>query len=220
MKRDRTSNFQFLTPMNQQLATEQNWITQARRGDLDAFNQLVRAYQSLLYNTAYRILGDPDRAADATQEALISAYRAITQYRGGSFKGWLMRIVTNACYDQLRVKQRNPATSLDEMTENSDNEHLTYLADGAESPEDHALRAELSRGIQRGINTLPADQRVALVLRDVQGFSYEEIAQITAASLGTVKSRINRGRAKLRDHLLTQKELLPASYRLKDRASG
>ncbi len=203
--------------MIQQSADEKKWIAQARRGDLDAFNELVRAYQSLLYNTAYRILGNPDRAADATQEAFISAYRAIKKYRGGSFKGWLMRIVTNACYDQLRVKQRKPATSLDEMAENIDGEHLVYLTDDAESPEEYTLRQELSRGIQHGINTLPAEQRIALVLRDVQGFSYDEIAEIAEVSLGTVKSRISRGRAKLRDYLLEQTELLPASYRLKDR---
>jgi RNA polymerase sigma-70 factor (ECF subfamily) len=193
---------------------EQALIASARKGDARAFNQLILFYQSMVYNLAYRILGDPDAAADATQDAFLSAFKAIHKFRGGSFKAWLLRIVTNACYDQLRAKQRRPASSLDDLTPETD--HASYLRDPAEGPDQFVERQELNRAIQAGIRTLPADQRIVLVLSDVQGLSYEEIVQATGLSLGTVKSRLSRGRAKLRDHLWRQRELLPANYRLRD----
>ncbi len=191
---------------------EQRLIAQAQRGDLHAFNQLVLAYQSTLYNVAYRILGDADAAADATQDAFVSAYKAIARFRGGSFKAWLLRIVTNACYDQLRVRQRRPTDSLDDML--VEPEHDANLRDDSESPEEFVLRQELGAAIQRGLSTLPPDQRITLVLSDIEGLSYDEIAEVTHVSLGTVKSRLSRARSKLRDYLLHNGELLPAAYRL------
>ncbi|MGQ9585463.1 MAG: RNA polymerase sigma factor [Anaerolineae bacterium] len=188
-------------------------IAAAKRGDLQAFNQLILAYQGLAYNLAYRILGDGDAAADATQDAFLKAYRALKGYRGGSFKAWILRIVTNTCYDQLRNKQRRPTDSLEAMMEESP-DHSLLLRDGAESPEAHALRAELSNFIQAGIATLPVDQRTILVLSDILGFSYQEIAEITTTNLGTVKSRLSRAREKLRGFLLEHEELLPSAYRL------
>lgn len=198
---------------------EKALIAAAQQGDLDAFNRLVLAYQNMVYNLAYRILGEGDEAADATQDAFLSAYRAIAHFRGGSFKAWLLRIVTNACYDQLRVKQRRPTASLEALLV-TDPESGPSLAEEGERPEDHILRQELNRVIQAGIGTLPADQRITLVLSDVQGFSYQEIAEITDVSLGTVKSRLSRARARLRDFLLAQGELLPARYRLTDSMAG
>jgi RNA polymerase sigma-70 factor (ECF subfamily) len=193
---------------------EQALIEAAARGELPAFNQLILAYQGLAYNLAYRILGNGEAAADATQEAFIKAYRSLGQYRGGSFKAWLLRIVTNVCYDQLRNLQRRPATSLEDLAGNS--EHAGRLVDEAEQPADYALRQELGRVIQQGIERLPADQRMVLVLSDIEGLSYEEIAQVMETSLGTVKSRLSRARAKLRDFLLAHQELLPSRYRLED----
>jgi RNA polymerase sigma-70 factor (ECF subfamily) len=187
-------------------------IAQSQRGDLQAFNQLVLKYQTTVYNLAYRILGDGDAAADATQDAFVSAYKAIARFRGGSFKAWLLRIVTNASYDQLRVKQRRPTESLDDMLVEPD--HDITLRDDAESPEDFALRQELGLAIQDGLGGLPPDQRVVLILSDIEGMSYEEIADVTRVSLGTVKSRLSRARSKLRDYLLDNGELLPAVYRL------
>ena len=194
---------------------EKALIDAARRGDVGSFNQLVLSYQSMAYNVAYRILGDRDAAADATQDAFLSGFRAIGKFRGGSFKSWLMRIVTNACYDQLRVKQRRPATSLDALLE-LDSVPIRFIADPGESPEEYAVRQELSSAIQVGMGTLPPEQRVALVLSDVQGLSYQEIAEVTGVSLGTVRSRLSRARDKLRDFLLEQRELLPSQYRLKN----
>jgi RNA polymerase sigma factor (sigma-70 family) len=193
---------------------EQALIASACKGDVRAFNQLVMLYQSMVYNVAFRVLGDPDAAADATQDAFLSAFKAMGRFRGGSFKAWLLRIVTNACYDQLRVKQRRPTSSLDDLPVESD--HTNFLHDPAEKPDEFVERQELSHMIQVAISTLPVEQRVVVVLSDVQGLSYQEIAQATGLSLGTVKSRLSRGRARLRDHLVEQRELLPARYRLRD----
>jgi RNA polymerase sigma-70 factor (ECF subfamily) len=194
---------------------EKALIAAAQRGEIPAFNQLVLTYQSMVYNLACRILGDADAAADASQDAFLSAFRAIKKFRGGSFKAWLLRIVTNACYDQMRYKQRRPTSSLEALLVEPD--PPPSFTDSTEGPEDYTLRQELGQVIQAGLNTLPPDQRIALVLSDVQGFSYQEIAQVTRSSLGTVKSRLSRGRAKLRDYLLEQGELLPARYRLRSR---
>ncbi len=190
-------------------------IASARKGDARAFNQLVPLYQSMAYNLAYRILGDSDAAADATQDAFVSAYKAMRKFRGGSFKAWILRIVTNACYDQLRVKKRRPTESLDDLEIDAD--YVGYLRDEAELPDEAYERRELNQAIQSGILSLPMDQRTVLVLSDMQGLSYQEIAEATGLSLGTVKSRLSRGRAKLRDYLVeNQGELLPARYRLMD----
>jgi RNA polymerase sigma-70 factor (ECF subfamily) len=148
-------------------------ILEAQRGDLTAFNRLVLEYQSALFNVAYRIMGDMDSAADATQEAFISAYKNIGAYRGGSFKGWLMRIVTNACYDELRRRKRRPAASLEALTvveTGPDAEGEAQLASESESPESHAERAELGGAIQRCLDSLPDDQRTAVVLCDVRAW--------------------------------------------------
>jgi len=191
-------------------------ITAAQQGDTAAFNRLVLQYQDLAYSVAYRIMSDPDAAADATQEAFISAYRGLARFRGGSFKAWLMRIVTNACYDELRRRKRHPQDSLealyvkDPMPASPLNPHL-------ESPEEYVQRQELSHLLQAGIALLPDEQRTALVLSDVQGFSYAEIAEVMGVPRGTVKSRLHRARARLRDYLLDREELLPAQYRLGDR---
>ena len=187
-------------------------IRAAQKGDLAAFNRLVLAYQGMAYNVAYRIVGDADAAADACQEAFLSAFKGIRQFRGGSFKSWILRIVTNACYDQLRYHGRRPSDSLEKMAESA--EYSPSLVNGRERHEEHALRRELDELIQAGITGLPPDQRVVLVLSDVQGFSYQEIADITDSSLGTVKSRLSRARSKLRDYLSEHQELLPGQYRL------
>jgi RNA polymerase sigma-70 factor (ECF subfamily) len=189
-------------------------IASAQKGDARAFNQLVMLYQSMAYNVAYRILSDPDAAADATQDAFVSAYKAMRKFRGGSFKAWLLRIVTNACYDQLRIKQRRPTDSLDNLP--VDQDHVRYLRDEAEAPDEFVERQELNQLIQAGIQTLPLEQRTVLVLSDIQGLSYQEVAEAMDLSLGTVKSRLSRGRAKLRDYLQQQRELLPSRYRLRD----
>ena len=187
-------------------------IKKAQNGDVVAFNRLVLFYQEAVYNVAYRIMGEPQSAEDATQEAFISAYKALKSFRGGSFKSWLMRIATNACYDELRRRKRRPQTSLEKITD--ENESFVFLRSPDEGPEQAQQRLEMMHAIEDCLRTLPDDQRIAAVLGDVEGYNYQEIAGITGVSLGTVKSRISRARAKLRDCLQEVKELLPASYRL------
>jgi RNA polymerase sigma factor (sigma-70 family) len=191
---------------------EESLIARAQKGDVSAYNRLVLHYQDAVYNVAYRIMNDPASADDATQEAFISAYKAIRQFRGGSFKSWLLRIVTNSCYDELRRRKRRPQSSLDEITEEV--ESPSFLADDSSTPEEMRQQVELVDAVQRCLDDLPDDQRVAAVLCDVEGREYQEIAEILSISLGTVKSRISRARSKLRDCLQGFGELLPAQYRL------
>jgi RNA polymerase sigma-70 factor (ECF subfamily) len=191
-------------------------IKAAQRGDAHAFNTLVLSYQSQAYNVAYRILGDAASAADATQEAFLSAYKGIRLFRGGSFKSWILRTVTNACFDALRYRKRRPATSLDALgadDDAQDGDFESFIASADESPADAAERGELRSAIACAALKLPPDQRVTFVLSDIQGLTYEEIADIMQTTLGTVKSRLSRARAKLRDALLARPELLPDEFR-------
>jgi RNA polymerase sigma-70 factor (ECF subfamily) len=187
-------------------------VAASQQGDVDAFNQLVRLYESRVFNLCYRMLGDRESAADAAQEAFISAYRNLNRFRGGSFRSWLFRIATNLCYDVLRARKRKPATSLDAALAAEDDTAYFDPPDPGETPDETALRQELGAAIQQALQQLPEDQRIVLVLCDIQGFAYDEIARITGNNLGTVKSRLSRGRARLRE-VLKAGELLPARYR-------
>jgi RNA polymerase sigma factor (sigma-70 family) len=192
-------------------------VAEARKGDSESFNLLVRRYEGRVYNLCYRMLGDPDAAADAAQDAFLAAYRNLRSFRGGVFRSWLLRIATNTCYDALRARKRRPTTSIDAAFADPDAPALD-LPDGQESPDDTALRHELGAEIQRGLQELPEDQRVVVVLCDIQGLAYDEIAAITNSNLGTVKSRLSRGRARLRE-FLRGRELLPTRYRHGDEVS-
>jgi RNA polymerase sigma factor (sigma-70 family) len=191
---------------------EPSLIQQAQDGDVNAYNTLVLHYQNNVYSVAYRIMGEPDAADDATQEAFISAYKALGRYRGGNFKAWLMRIVTNACYDELRRRKRKPQSSLDEISETYESSPL-FISKDAPDPEDIQVRSALVAAIESCLETLPEEQKIAAILRDVEGYDYEEIANIMATSLGTVKSRLSRARTKLRECLQGFEELIPAEYR-------
>ncbi len=196
--------------------SEDKMVAAAQSGDLAAFNQLVTLYEQRVYNLTYRMLNEAEAAADATQDAFFQAYRALAQFRGGSFKSWLLRIASNVCYDRLRARNRRPATSLDALVEEAEKvggSDLALLEDPQADPEDYATRRELARELALALQSLPDDQRVAVILSDVQGMSYEEIVRITGASLGTVKSRISRGRLKVREYLQKNKELLPRDLR-------
>ncbi|MBW4438770.1 MAG: sigma-70 family RNA polymerase sigma factor [Pleurocapsa minor GSE-CHR-MK-17-07R] len=187
-------------------------IEAARAGSLDAFNALVTAYQDRVYTLAYRIMGDGAAAADLAQDAFITAYRKLSTYRGGNFRSWLMRITANTCYDALRSNKRHPATSLEDLAPDSDDEYP--LPDDAPTPEQAAERKEIAQAIQSCISGLSPDQRIVLVLSDIEGMDYQAIADEVNAALGTVKSRISRARAAMRDCLSAFRELLPANYRL------
>ncbi len=192
-------------------------IRSAQHGDLDSFNRLVLAYQDSLYNTALRILGDEDLAADATQEAFLSAFRGLNGYRGGSFRAWLLRTVTNACYDELRRRQRRPTVPLEPVSaENEEVESPHWLADPGSTPEEQLDQAELEHAIQHCLDGLPSEFRLVVVLADIQGLDYSEVAVAMRKPLGTVKSRLARARLRLRDCLRGFRELLPAAVRLEE----
>lgn len=195
-------------------------ITRSQSGDVSAFNQLVLHYQQVVYNVVLRMLGDREVAADVTQDTFIAALRGISSFRAGSsFRAWLLRIASNQACDYWRRAHRHAAESLDSLADEEEPHASSLLSslvatEAEANPEASLLTSELQELIARGLQTLPLEQRVAVVLCDIQGLSYEEIATTTQATLGTVRSRISRGRIRLRDYLYQHRELLPRSYRL------
>jgi RNA polymerase sigma-70 factor (ECF subfamily) len=178
-------------------------VARAAQGDRTAFAQLMEHYQNACYGLAWRLLGDADLAADATQDAFVHAYDAIARFRGGVFRSWLLRITANASYDILRRAKRRPTTTLPDPEDGQ-----AELPDAnAPNPVAEAARSELYRHLDRALRLLPEDQRVAVVLCDVYGMDYNQVAQATASALGTVKSRIHRGRLRLRELLAEHREL-------------
>ena len=183
--------------------SEISLVHSAQSGDIDSFNALVLKYQDVMYRTALRILGQEAFADDASQDAFISAYQRIGQFRGGSLKAWFIRILVNKCYDKFRHMQRTPAISLDEsLTNDGGNEGLyTMLCDQAPSVEEYVEASERREYIQKCLSKLPADYRVVLVLVDIGEMSYIEASAILKIPLGTVKSRLARGRLFMRREL-------------------
>ena len=195
-------------------------IKSAQQGDLDAFNTLVLAYQDVVFNTALRILGDDDQAADAAQDAFVSAFRNLRAFRGGSFRAWLLRTVTNACYDELRRRKRRPAVPLEpDAGDGEDMESPRWLADPALTPEQELETDELEHAIQHCLDSLPTDFRAVVVLADIQGLDYSEVADSVSVPLGTIKSRLARARLRLRECLRGFAELLPMTFRLEEESS-
>ena len=189
-------------------------IKKSLKGDLNSFNQIVLEYQNLVYNQAYRIMGEGASAEDAAQEAFISAYKKLHTYRGGSFKSWLLRIVSNACYDEFRRRKRQPITPLYPEDKNGNElDSASWLEGNEEKPEDYVLRSELSDAIQTCLDRLEFEFRTVVVLVDLQGMDYASAAKVVDRPLGTVKSRLARARRNLKDCLQSFKELLPVEFR-------
>jgi RNA polymerase sigma-70 factor (ECF subfamily) len=201
IERGHTSALNWTQPIDDWQSDEAQLIDAARAGEVDAFNRLVVIYQDFAYHLAYRLLGDEAAAADAVQEAFIAAYRRLPMFRAGIFKSWLYRIVINKCYDALRAVRRRPAVSLDELTDEHDDGLHGWLSAPEAGPENTLQRRELTDLLQRHIARLPFDQRTVLVLSDVHGLTHAEIAEITRLKSGTIKSRLSRGRARLRNSL-------------------
>lgn len=178
-------------------------MEQARGGNLDAFNDLVVCYQDMLFALVVRMVPDRDQASDAVQEAFFSAYRHMDAFRGGSVRSWLSRIAINAAMDAQRLKKRRPADPYPELEDDS----WQPPAPEADDPVTTTLTVERHRALNRALAQITDDQRAAIVMFDVEGFDYAEIAELTGVSLGTVKSRIHRGRLALRDRLADQMEL-------------
>jgi len=193
-------------------------IQESKHGDLDAFNRLVLAYQDQTYNLAFRLLGEDASAQDATQIAFINAFQAIKSYRGGSFRAWILRILTNVCYDELRRQKRKPTEDLNPVDTDTgeEMEDPAWLSDGSQSPAEQVEQQELERAIQNCLGGLPEEFRTVIVLVDVQGMDYQEASEVVRSPLGTVRSRLARARQRVQDCLQNMGELLPEKYRLND----
>ena len=178
-------------------------LERAREGDLEAFNDLVRLYQDQLFALVVRMVPDRDQASDAVQEAFFSAFRNLAAFRGGSVKAWLNRIAVNAAMDTQRARKRRPSQPYPELEDESWQPPAGEDAD----PVNTALTVERHRVLNAALGSITDDQRTAIVLFDVEGYDYQEIADMTGVSLGTVKSRIHRGRLALRDRLAERMEL-------------
>jgi RNA polymerase sigma-70 factor, ECF subfamily len=182
-------------------------INAARDGDPNAFSTLAQQYYSAAIRIAQQILVTEEAAADAVQEALIKAHRAMHRFQDGNFRSWLLRIVTNTCYDHLRRQKRRGTVSLDELTEETNGEPMfrvesTNPSHVAEDPEQVAVHNESMSYLLETINELPTWHRNVILLVDVHGYDYGEAAQLLQVPLGTVKSRLSRARAALRDRLV------------------
>jgi RNA polymerase sigma-70 factor (ECF subfamily) len=192
---------------------DERLLARARDGDLASFNVLVERYERAVYNLCYRLLGRREPAEDATQEAFLSAFKGVHAYAGGNVRSWLLRIAANECKDELRRRVRKDrADSLDVMFDSE--EHPVEVADPNEAVEMFVLRQEEAETIQRLLLTLTFEQREAIVLVDLYDYHYEEVATMTGASVGTVKSRIHRGREKLRQAIEADGELSGLARRL------
>ena len=178
-------------------------LERARDGDLDAFNDLVTLYQDQLFALVVRMVPDRDQASDCVQEAFFSSFRNLTSFRGGSVKSWLSRICVNAAMDTQRARKRRPVQPYPELDDESWQPPAGVEAD----PERTALEAERTRALRGALAAITNDQRAAIVLFDVEGYDYGEIAEMTGVSLGTVKSRIHRGRLALRGLLEDRMDL-------------
>ena len=195
--------------------TETTLIEDAQRGDMDSFNQLVLKYQDMMYRISLRILNDESSADDATQNAMIQAFRNIKSFRGGSFRSWLARVTVNASYDEMRRWRRQPSLSFEQVNSDGDEiESLPWMMDLSAGPEERYDSVELRDALQQCVKALNSDYRLVVVLVDVEGMSYEEVARVANIPVGTVKSRLARARGQLRKSLQSYRGLLPAAYQV------
>ena len=191
---------------------DEQLVLLAKDGSLDAFNSLVDRYQGAVYTLSYRLLGLRESAEDASQEAFLSAYRALARFEGGTFRSWLLRIAANECKDELRRRNRKDASiSLDDGGD--DGGESIDVADVSPGAELLLERLEMSHQLERLLLDIPFEQRQAIILVDVYDFQYDEVAAMTATSIGTIKSRIHRGRERLRRLLTGPMELSRAELR-------
>ncbi len=196
---------------------ENELIHRCQKGDLAAFDDLVRLYEKKVYNLAYRMSGNHDDANDLSQEAFLRVFQSLKDFRGqSSFSTWLYRVVSNVCLDELRQRGRRPTISIDEPVSSDKGETMQrQLADTAPPPDELAERREVREVVQSCIEELSEEYRVVIVLRDLQDLSYQEIAEVLDCSLGTVKSRLNRARLALKERL-SQLELFSAAVVYRD----
>jgi RNA polymerase sigma-70 factor, ECF subfamily len=180
----------------------ETWANPSAHANLEFFNDLVLEHQDAVYRQAFWILGEEEAAEDAAQEAFIRAYKKIKTYNGGPFRPWILRIVTNYCLDQLRRRKVRPTIPLDSFNEyDQEIETPRWLRDPSASVEEILEHAEEEDRIMQSIKQLPMEQRIAVIMIDLQGLEYSEAAQTTGVPLGTFKSRLWRGRVELQKKL-------------------
>lgn len=181
---------------------EEELITRSQNGDINAFEELVARYERKVYAIAYRFMGNQEDASDLAQEAFLKAYQSIKNFRQeASFSTWICRIISNVCRDELRKLKRKNQTSLDEEVWLAEGAVTKQIKDTGLTPEQVYEHKELKGYLQSLINNLNTEYRMVVILRDIQGYSYVEIAEMLDCSLGTVKSRLNRARKALREQI-------------------
>lgn len=191
--------------------SDERLVSLSKDGNLQAFNSLVASYERQVFNLCLRLVGDRQAAEDATQEAFLSAFRGIRKFRGGNFRSWLLRIAANQAKDELRHRGRRPVTT--PIVADDPDDRPIDPPDPARGPSERAENRELASALSRALQTLPFEQRQAILLVDYHGLDYSEAAEASGASLGTIKSRIHRGREALRRYVRAHPEQFGARWR-------
>lgn len=195
------------------IQNERDLVDRAKTGDIEAFEQLIEGCQKRVFNIAYRMIGNYDDANELAQEVLLKAFRSIRSFKGDSlFSTWIYKVTANVCLDEIRRRKKRMVVSLDEEIEYNDGEVKRQIPDKSPTPDVEAETNELKKAVNKSIQELPDDYRSMIVLRDIQGFSYDEISKIVNCPEGTVKSRINRARQALKKILQGKKELLNEEF--------
>jgi len=186
---------------------DDSMLQRAVSGDMEAFETLIRSYEKLIYNITYRMLGNPDDARDASQEVFIKIYKNLSKCANmKAFKSWVYTVTNNTCIDEIRKRKNKTADSLDAMIRTEDGEMEKQFPADELTPEERLLRKESRESLKKAIMQLSPEHRSLIVLRDIRGLSYSELAEATGASLGTVKSRLSRARNQLCQIVLKSRE--------------
>lgn len=200
---------------------EKDLIAKAKQGDMQAFEALILKHEKIVYNVALRMMDHSEDAKDISQEVFLKAYRNIKNFdERAAFSTWLYRITYNTCIDEMRKRKGKQSYSLEEEMENEEGSMQRQIADEGETPEESILREEQKSEIIQALESLSAEHKAAIILRDIKGLSYEEIAEILDLSLGTVKSRISRARNQLKSEILKSRERNTKSNRHKRGKEG
>ena len=200
---------------------ERDLIRKAKQGDMHAFEELILKHEKIVYNVALRMMNHGEDAKDISQEVFLKAYRSLSNFdERSAFSTWLYRITHNTCIDEMRKRKGKQSYSLEEELENEEGSMQRQIADEGDTPEESLLREEQKSEILQALDNLSAEHKAAIILRDVKGLSYEEIAEILELSLGTVKSRISRGRNQLKNEILKMREQNERNVRHKKGKEG
>ena len=200
---------------------EKELIRKAKQGDMLAFEELVLQHEKMIYNLAFRMMNHSEDARDISQEVFLKAYRSLSNFdERSAFSTWLYRITHNTCIDEMRKRKGKQNYSLEEELENEEGSVQRQVADDGDTPEEKLLREEQKSEIVQALNTLSEEHKAAIILRDVKGMSYEEIAEILEISLGTVKSRISRARNQCKAEILKIREQSGKTVRHKKGKEG